>query len=564
MDNQRLFLYGAFFFVVFLLWQAWQKEQAPTASVVAESPAGEAVDASAPQASADIPVVEGLPSSDAPTADQAPAASALPEQREEPAVAAGEPVRVQTDVYDIVINTRGADINVARLTNYPRESRDDKEVVELLSDEGQRLFIMQSGLRAKNDAPAPDHRSVYQTAANSYELQAGEDHLEVSFFWQGDGVEIEKRYRFERGSYRVGLEYIVTNTTDSAWRGDQYLQLKKYHVPPERSLFDPSSFAYNGPVIYDEEYEKLDLEDISEQRVSRDAEGGWVAMLQHYFAAAVIPPQGTVNRLYAAEVGRSTYRIGFVQPEQGIPSGSSRTFGSELFLGPKLQDQLATAAPKLELAVDYGMLTIIAEPLFWLLDNIHGLIGNWGWAIILLVLLIKAVFYKLSEASGKSMAKMRQVQPRIQALKERYGDDREKMNRAMMELYQKEKINPAAGCLPMLIQFPVFIALYWVLLESVELRQADFMLWLNDLSTPDPFYVLPVLMGLAVWGQQKMNPTPPDPIQQKLLMIMPVMMAFFATVMPSGLVLYWVVNSVLTAAQQWQINRVIDRKGLRG
>src|SRR5690606_16972916 len=277
-------------------------------------------------------------------------------------------------------------------------------------------------------------------------------------------------------------------------------------------FFKPSSYSYGGPAFFNgEKYRKLDTEDLREASLSETARGGWGAMLQHYFLSAVIAPQDQDNRFYAASVGRDTYRVGFVQPAITVAPGAEGVFENRLFIGPKLQDQLAEAAPKLELAVDYGMLTIIAEPLFWLLDKIHTLVGNWGWAIILLTVLIKLVFYKLSETSGKSMAKMRRMQPKMQALKERYGDDREKLNRAMMELYQKEKINPFAGCLPILIQMPVFIALYWVLLESVELRQAEWILWVNDLSSPDRFYILPVLMGLAMWAQQKLNPQPTDP-----------------------------------------------------
>lgn len=548
MDNQRIFLYGALAFVLFLLWDAWQKDHAPP-----PPPRGPVQTAATAVVDRDVPQLE------APAVE---AANADVSERDRPA-AGGEPVRIVTDVLELTLSTRGADITRALLREYPVDKRDPDRPVELLTTEGDQLYVTQSGLRGAGSLPAPDHNAIYRIAANEYVLDEASETLVVSFFWQAEnGIEVEKRYTFRRGRYEIGLDYIIRNNSGIEWRGDNYLQLKKRQFEQERSFFDPASYSYQGPAFYNgEKYAKLDLEDIAETALAEAAPGGWAAMLQHYFIAAVIPPQDLQNRFYAAAVGPQTYRVGYVQPARVVPAGAEVTFENRLFIGPKLQDRLVEVAPKLELSVDYGMLTIIAEPLFWVLDKIHALVGNWGWAIVLLTLLIKIVFYKLSETSGKSMAKMRRMQPKLQALKERYGDDREKLNKAMMELYQKEKINPFAGCLPILIQMPVFIALYWVLLESVELRHADWILWINDLSSPDPYYVLPVLMGVSMWAQQKLNPQPADPIQARMLMVMPLLMVAFAVIMPAGLVLYWVVNTVLSVAQQWQINRVLERKG---
>ncbi|MDX1443647.1 MAG: membrane protein insertase YidC [Gammaproteobacteria bacterium] len=560
MDNQRLFLYGSFFFVLFLIWTNWQEEQAPQQPTTEISQPADSIPGSSSQpgsaGSAEVPDVAAVAADDE---------AATTEEKVEPTVAPkGRQVHVRTDVLDLVINTQGADIVHAELLDYPVEKGSD-EPVELLSNEDGRLYVTQSGLRSSRGAAAPDHRNIYSAEADEFRLADNDDSLQVVFTWTGDdGLAVEKIYRFERGEYEIAMEYRVVNNSGAEWRGDSYLQLKKRQMSQERSLFDPTSFSYVGPAIYDgESYEKLDLEDIANDPLNRTTDGGWIAMLQHYFLAAALPPSETRNVFYAGVIERDTYRAGFVQPAQTVAPDSETRFHQRLYLGPKLQDHLAEVAPKLELSVDYGVLTIIAEPLFSLLDLIHGWIGNWGWAIIIVTILIKLLFYKLSEASGKSMAKMRKLQPKLQALKERYADDREALNKAMMQLYQKEKINPFLGCLPILIQLPVFIALYWVLLESVELRQAPFMLWLNDLSSPDPFYILPVLMGIAMWGQMRLNPQPPDPIQAKIMMLMPLMMVAFAVIMPSGLVLYWVVNTVLTAAQQWQINRVIDKQGLR-
>jgi YidC/Oxa1 family membrane protein insertase len=309
----------------------------------------------------------------------------------------------------------------------------------------------------------------------------------------------------------------------------------------------------------EEKYEKVSFDDMRSQKLERQVTDGWIAMIQHYFMSAWIPPRSEPETFYTNVLGDARYIIGSYSDPVTIAADGSHAFQQQLFVGPKLQDTLASIAPGLELAVDYGWLTILAEPIFWLLDQIHSVVGNWGWAIIILTILIKAAFYKLSETSYKSMANMRKFTPRIQALKDRYGDDKQRLNQAMMEIYKKEKINPLGGCLPIVVQIPVFIALYWVLLESVELRDAPFALWIQNLSEPDPFFVLPLIMGVSMFIQQKLNPAPPDPIQAKVMMSLPFVFTVFFAFFPAGLVLYWVVNNILSIAQQWYITRKIEQ-----
>ncbi|MEJ2523067.1 MAG: membrane protein insertase YidC, partial [Gammaproteobacteria bacterium] len=360
---------------------------------------------------------------------------------------------------------------------------------------------------------------------------------------------------------RVELDQAVSNQGSQPWTGASYLQIRRLHVPKERSFTDVDSYSFIGPVIYNgDKYEKLDVGDLVGEPVQFTTASGWVASIQHHFLAAAIPGDG--QAAYSATARPDgLYLLSGVRSPVQVEAGGSHLFTDRLFVGPKLQDQLEETAPKLRLTVDYGWLTIISQPLFWLLSKIHDVVGNWGWAIIIMTVLIKLVFYKLSETSGKSMAKMRKLQPRMKALQERYADDRQKLSQAMMDLYKREKVNPAAGCLPILVQMPVFLALYWVLLESVEMRQAPFMLWINDLSAKDPYFILPLLMGVTMWIQQKLNPAPPDPVQAKVMQVLPVIFTVFFAFFPAGLVLYWFVNNLLSILQQWRINRVVEKMG---
>lgn len=391
-------------------------------------------------------------------------------------------------------------------------------------------------------------------------MQDGQDVLNVKLTWQGEGsVKVNKVYTFRRGSFVIDVQHQVENGGAEEWRGSPYWQLQRT-PPPSSGGWAMGVYTYTGGVISTPEktYEKISFSDMAKDSLNRQVLGGWLAMIQHYFVAAWVPAQDQINNFYSKALDDSRYVLGMVGPQSVVPPGAVGEFHNRLFAGPKVQSLLQQVAPNLQLTVDYGFLTIIADPLFWLLEKLYSVLGNWGWAIVVLTVLIKLAFYKLSETSYKSMANMRRLAPELTRLKERYGDDKQRMNQAMMEMYRKEKINPLGGCLPILVQIPVFIALYWVLLESVEMRQAPFILWIQDLSAKDPYFVLPLIMGATMLVQQKLNPPPPDPVQAKVMMALPVVFTFMFLWFPAGLVLYWVVNNVLSIAQQYVITKRVE------
>ena len=379
----------------------------------------------------------------------------------------------------------------------------------------------------------------------------------------GAGVTVVKTFMLRPGRYDVAIEYQVDNRSDREWSGASYVQLVRHIVAQKRSMFDVESYAYRGPAIYTgKSYQKLDIEDDDDSQFAQAITDGWIASMQHHFVSAAVPAKGEEYHYTLTREGEHSV-ISFRGPLKTVPAGTTGRFSETLFVGPKLQDQLKTVGPKLERTADYGKLTIIAEPLFWLLQKVYGFVGNWGLAIIIVTFLLKLLFYKLTETSGRSMAKMRTIAPRIKSIQERYKDDREQLARQTMELYKREKINPVAGCLPILVQIPVFLAFYWVLLESVEMRQAPFMGWIQDLSSKDPFFILPILMGVAMFGQFKLNPAPPDPMQAKVFAFMPVVMTVMMAWFPAGLVLYWLTNTLLSIAQQWKINKVVEAEAVK-
>lgn len=553
MDNPRLFLFIALSFVVLLMWEAWQRDYGtpPEDTPVTEATGPAVVDSALP----DVPP-EDLPAAAEAggTQDQAPALSL-----DDALLKRAQRIRVVTDVLDLEIDTRGGDVRKAWLVDYPIAAKEPGKPVELMNDRLPTIFVAQSGLRT-SDGEEPTHHARYTAEQTEFRLQPGQDALEVPLHWTSpEGIKVTKVYRFRPGSYLIEVEHRVHNGSATEWRGREYRQLQRTQV----AEFGQSQFIYTymGGVIYspEEKYEKISFEDMVDGDLSRSFSGGWAAMIQHYFLAAWIPPADEIDHYYTKVLSGQRYALGMIANPVIVPPGGEKIFTSRLFIGPKLQNQLATIAPGLELTVDYGVLTVLAKPIYWLLDKIHSLVGNWGWSIILLTILIKLAFYKLSETSYKSMANMRKLAPRLQALKERYGDDKQKLNKAMMDMYKTEKINPLGGCLPILVQIPVFISLYWVLLESVELRQANFALWLDDLSSPDPFYVLPLVMGVTMFIQQKLNPAPMDPVQAKVMMALPVVFTVFFAFFPSGLVLYWVTNNMLSIAQQWVITRRVEQ-----
>lgn len=553
MENQRLFLWLALGLVAWLTWQAWVKDHRqppPATPVEAAAPAEEPLPAAPGGAATEIPPPV-LPGAGAPPAE-APSGEATAVQ--------GRRIRVATDVLELVIDTAGGDLVSARLPRYPVHKDRPDEPVRLLAPDAEDFYVIRSGLRDARGASAAGAGAVYQADQDEYLLPAGADSLEVPLTWTGpDGLRVRKVFSLERGRYAVGLRQEVVNDGGEEWRGAGFVQIQRRHHAVKRSMTDVDTYSFRGPVVYDgDKYEKLKVNDLAEEPFTDTVTGGWIASIQHHFLTAAVPPADAAATI-AARVRGDVYTLTAVGSARTVPAGGETVFRDELFIGPKLQSQLRETAPGLRLTVDYGFLTVIAQPLFWVLQKIHSLIGNWGWAIVMVTILIKLAFYKLSETSGKSMAKMRKLQPRLKALQERYADDRQALSQAMMELYKKEKVNPAAGCLPILVQMPVFLALYWVLLESVEMRQAPFMLWINDLSARDPYFILPLLMGITMFAQQRLNPAPPDPVQAKVMMALPVVFTVFFAFFPAGLVLYWFVNNLLSIAQQWRINRVVER-----
>ena len=553
MDNQRLFLFVALSFVMLLLWQAWVEDYGPVATPESADPQTQTttdlLSDSVPGGGDDIPSASG---------DSVAQVSALTDTE---LLKTTQYVEVETDLFKIRIDTTGGDLRQADLLAYMENTDADSPPFRLLNDSLPNLFVIQSGLRA-SVGTEPTHHVIFTPEQTSYRMGEAADTLVVPMTWRSpEGVEVTKRYVFHRGSYAIDLQHEVRNESGADWHGRQYRQLQRTQVAETgQSTF---IYTYMGGVIYspEEKYEKIKFDDMVDSNLDRTITDGWAAMLQHYFLGALIPARGEADRYYTKTLSNSRYVIGMISPGQNVAAGDSALFETQIFIGPKLQDEMKQVAPGLELTVDYGLLTVLAQPLFWLLKTIHGLVGNWGWAIVLVTMLIKLAFYKLSETSYKSMANMRKLAPRLKTLKERYGDDRQKLNTAMMDLYKKEKINPLGGCLPIVVQIPVFISLYWVLLESVELRHAPFILWITDMSSPDPYYILPLLMGVTMLIQQKLNPAPMDPIQAKVMMALPVVFTVFFAFFPSGLVLYWVVNNTLSIAQQWVITRRIERGG---
>jgi YidC/Oxa1 family membrane protein insertase len=551
-EQLRNLLLIALCVVGFLLWQAWQKDYGPkpipSAPSVATSEDGKPVAI----VEEDVPALPTI-SDEAPVPEaDGPSATAAP---------AFEKVHVRTDVLDLDINLRGGGIRRLALLAYPVSLQEKDKPYQLLEFQPPNIFLAQSGLRGKSaagDSRVPDHHAAFSAAKTDYQLAGDSDTLTVKLHWKSeDGVRIAKVYTFHRDSYVINVRYEVENGSAEPWSARMYGQFQRSEVAPEGGLF--RTYTYTGGVISGPEkpYEKVDFSDMRDLDVKRSETGGWIAMIQHYFTSAWVPSPEGRNYYYSKAVANDRYVLGVMTPNAKVAPQGTGSIELTLYAGPKVQERLKALAPNLERTVDYGWLWLIAEPLFWLLTWLHGFIGNWGFSIIVLTLLIKLAFFHLSAASYKSMARMRKLQPRVMDLRDRFAGDKQKLNQAMMELYKKEKINPLGGCLPILVQIPVFIALYWVLLESVSLRQAPFIWWIHDLSVHDPFFVLPLLMGVTMLAQQRLNPAPPDPMQARIMMALPFVFTFLFLFFPSGLVLYWFVNNLLSIAQQWVITRKI-------
>jgi YidC/Oxa1 family membrane protein insertase len=543
MDNQRLILFIALSMVLMLLWQSWEQQYAPPPPVSATAPGTPAPGDSG------VPVAPPAADGSAPAAPGADLS----------ATQTGQRITVTTDVYIAEIDTLGGDLKRLALRKHPAKAGVPDVPFELLSGAGSELYITQTGLFAHN-AEWPNHRSVYQADKHEYVLPAGQDSVQVPLSWVGpNGLRVVKTYTFQRDSYAVKLNYAIHNGGKQAAETYFYAQILRSHVEQKSML--SAAPSYVGGAIYTpaEKYEKITFDDMTKKPLSREVKGGWVAMLQHYFVGAWMPPADSVNTFYGKTQDDGRHVIGYkTTTASKIAPGQNVDITTTLYAGPKEHKRLLKQAAGMDLTVDYGWLTIIAAPLFDLLHYIHGWVGNWGWAIIILTIIIKLVFYPLSATSYRSMANMRRVQPKMQSIKERYADDKQKQQQAMMELYKTEKINPLGGCLPIVVQIPVFISLYWVLLESVEMRQAPFALWITDLSSADPYFVLPVLMGVTMLATQLLSPQMGDPLQRKVMMALPVVFTVFFAFFPAGLVLYWVVQNLLSIVQQWMITRQVE------
>ncbi|NCW58001.1 MAG: membrane protein insertase YidC, partial [Gammaproteobacteria bacterium] len=546
-----MFLWLGLVLALWINYETWQRDYAVPAPVTP------ATTSSAPLAN--VPTAS-IPQGAAPAASaKSTATTTLAAAPATAAGAAAGTVRVTTDVLDLELSLRGGDLVRADLLKYPRV-KGGEERVRLLNDDASHFYFLQTGLTDTNGAAHPTHLALFESAQTRHALAEGAAELRVPLTWvdAATGVSVTKTYILRRGSYRIDLEYAIENRGTAPWRAASYAQILRNDKPVERSMFSVESYAFQGPAYYNgTKYFKINRQKIADSELPRSVTTGWIAGMQHHFVTVVVPAEGQ-NYAYSLKTQDNQYLLSATGPMVTVGPQSGTTLRETLFIGPKLQAQLKTAGPRLDLVADYGVLTLLAEPLFWLLEQAHNIVGNWGWAIVIITFLLKLMFYPLSESSGRSMAKMKVLAPRMKNLQETYKDDREKLGRAMMDLYKREKINPAAGCLPILIQMPVFFAFYWVLLESVEMRQAPFMLWIQDLSSRDPFFVLPVIMAGAMFVQYKLNPTPPDPIQAKVFMILPFVMSFTFAFFPAGLVLYWVTNTLLTILQQWNINRRIE------
>ena len=561
MDNQRLFLWTGLALVLFLNYQAWQHDYAP--SPVTPSAESEALPKSAAPApgtslSDALPSIGAPPAANPATAAATSGAGGSVEPVSTPAVPA---IRVRTDVLELLISTQGGEIRQATLLKYPREKDAPNELMTLLTTEGpDSPSVFQWGLTAGGAGAEPNHKAVFTAAQPSYTLADGANELSVPLTWSdGAGLTVTRTLHLKRGSYAIELDQHVDNAGTVPWHGRAYAQLLRHWAKAERSMWNPATSSFKGPAIYNgKKYQKLDVEKPDADLLPKaPIQGGWAAALQHHFVAAIVP-DASAPAEYALDVKNKDFLLRVAGPVREAAAGGTADFKDTLFVGPKLQDQLAATAPELDRTADYGSLTILARPLFWMLAQVHRIVGNWGFTIIIVTFLIKLCFYPLAQTSGRSMARMRSLAPRMKAIQDRYKDDREQLGKQMMELYKREKVNPLAGCLPIVVQIPVFIAFYWVLLESVEMRQAPFMLWVQDLSTKDPWFVLPAIMGAAMFGQYKLNPAPPDPMQAKVFMFMPLVMTVMMAFFPAGLVLYWITNTGLSIAQQWRINKLVE------
>ena len=470
-------------------------------------------------------------------------------------------IHVTTDILAVDINPVGGSIIQVKLLKYPEELHSTVPFL-LLNDLSNTRYIAESGLLSDLGPDTTKGQAVYTTEATRYILADGETALAVKLHWKNpEGITVIKTFTFKRNSYEIGVDYQIVNTSQKMWEGNLYLQLMRKNTPPVTKHGFVNFATYFGTAISspDKPYEKISFKQMDNSNLSQTIKGGWAAMIQHYFVSAWVPNNNTTSNYFTRVTPDGLYTVGMIGPKISVNPGQEVNANAKFYAGPAIADQLEKVAPGLRLTIDYGWLWVVSGAIFWMMQKIYNVVGNWGWSIVIVTLLIKLMFYHLSAKSYRSMSGLKKLQPRLNALKERFGDDKQKFTQATLELYKKEKVNPMSGCLPILVQIPVFIALYWVLIESVQLRQAPFILWIHDLSTYDPYFILPVMMGLSMFVQQRLNPPPPDPVQAKIMMMMPIVFTVLFAKFPAGLMLYWFVNNTLSFLQQWYIMRGLEK-----
>lgn len=547
--------------LVFLMWTQWQQDYARPQQVISNAdPIDQTVASIDDQNnSGDLP---NAVAADIPQAITSAAPDAVSSNQN---FSNENLITVTTDVLELLVDPQGGTVVNAKLLQYPVEVGEPSNPIQLMQRNASTYYVAQSGLLSANN-PAPTHQAGYQSQQQSYRLANGQDELQVPLTWQEGSVSVTKTLTLRRGEYVIDTDYSLNNQSATDWQGNRYVQLQRT-APTEKKggITDTSRYSFSGAGYYtpEDRFDKIAFDDFIDDPLNVTTSNGWIAMVQHYFMSAWLPATDSVESYSSTVIntgGAPRYLLRYQSAPVLVAPGQTQQFTSRLYVGPKLQENLKQLAPGLELTVDYGIFTIFSKPLFIALNWIHAVVGNWGWAILILTILIKLVFFKLTEAQYKSMARMRKLQPRVEKIKERYGDDRQKLSQATMELYRTEKVNPLGGCLPILVQIPIFIALYWVLLESVELRQAPFIAWIQDLSSPDPYFVLPIINGFAMILTQRLSPTPGmDPMQRKVMSALPVVFSFMFAFFPAGLVLYWATNAVISLAQQMFITRRIEK-----
>lgn len=544
LDSLRIALYGVLVATLLLLYQAWDKDHPKT---IATSPT-----ATTSNSTNYIPDVKIA------TATTQPQTTTLT-----PPVPTQHIIHIKTDTMEVDIDRVGGNIVQTKLLSYPAELH-SKQPFLLLNDSPDTRYLAQSGLLNPTGPDTTKGQAIYNTEKQEYTLEPNQADLQVKLYWQNEqGIKVTKIFTFKRNQYEVGVDYQISNQSLQPWAGNLYLQLLRKDAPDTHQSRLSATATYFGAAISSPEkkFQKIPFSEMREKNLAQTITSGWAAMIQHYFVSAWVPDH-TLSMQYFSQVKPDgLYTIGMLSPQISVQPNETMTTHAKFYAGPAIADYLEQAAPGLKLTIDYGWFWFISGIIFWMMQHIYNIVGNWGWSIVIVTLIIKLMFYQLSAKSYRSMSAMKKLQPKITSLKERYGDDKQKFTQATLELYKKEKVNPMSGCLPILVQIPVFIGLYWVLIESVQLRQAPFIWWIHDLSVKDPFYVLPVLMGLSMFLQQRLNPPPPDPTQAKVMMLMPVVFTALFMNFPAGLMLYWFVNNTLSFLQQWFMMRNLDKSG---